>query len=389
MTDHASDRLIRQAIEALAAAARRRIEKHPMGHLLGGRRSRLDLPLPVPLGPADGALDDAVRQAEEALDAELEAWLAESAAFRPGRIYCLRCASAECEHSAPRDAREVFAGYGASGRPRFADFAQWLLERGHPHLDRVYASPPRLVTEVVSGRELTGELLPAFRDAGVDLRVHGQVTAGWFMVGHGAERTGLALSFQVLSTAERSRRRRQPRRRLILNVLGRGPGGEPLEELHAGLGAIPWQPVVGWGQRVLETIEGAQGRKGSTPEVLSRRVEGMLQEIARRLEQGRRARERRTGHAEERHHQGDRPTRMALTDLERGDDESFFVDERRSTVIVLGERGRAHVFNFEGKLVTSIRTTPESVERKLRRELWRRATPGEIARLREKASPGG
>lgn len=386
MTDDASDRSVRQAIEALAAAARRRIGQHPMGHLLGGRKSRLELPLPIPLGPADGAFDDAVRQAEEALDAELEALLAESAAVRPGRIYCLRCASAECEHSAPKGAREVFAGYGASGRPQFADFAQWLLERGHPHLDRIYASPPRLVTEVVSGRELTGELLPAFRDAGVDFRVHGQVTAGWFMVRRGAERTGLALSFQVLSSLDRRRRRRKNWRRLILNVLGRGPGGEPLEELYAELGAIPWQPVVGWGQRVLETIERAQGRKTSTPEVLSRRVEGMLREIARRLEQGRRARERRTGHAEERHHQGDRPTRMALTDLERGGDESFFVDERRSTVIVIGERGRAHVFNFAGKLVTSIRTTPESVERKLRRELWRRATADEVARLREKAS---
>ncbi len=142
--------------------------------------------------------------------------------------------------------------------------------------------------------------------------------------------------------------------------------------------------MVQWGQQVLQTIERAQGRKGSTPEALSRRVEGLLNGIARRLEQDRRARDRRTGHAEKRHTQGDRPTRMAFTDLARGGDDRFMIDERRETMIVLGERGRAHVFNFNGKLVTSIRYSPESIERKVRREIWRPATAEEIAGLRKK-----
>ncbi len=383
--------LTRQAIQALAAAARQRIDKHPLGHLARGHAKRLELNLSIPLAARESAVDDAVRQAEEALGGELEALFLERTVLRPGRIYCLRCGSTECEHSAPPDAREIFAGYGASGLPVFIDFAQWLLERQHPRLDRLYDQPPGLVTEVVSGRELTEELLDAFRDRKTDFHVHGQVVAGWYRVLRPDRKSGtaLALTFQVISSRVRGGRRGKPRRRLALNVLGRGPGGEPLEDLYARLGSIPWQGVVHWGQQVLQTIEKAQGRKSTTPEALSRRVEGMLNGIARRLEQDRRARDRRTGHAEKRHTQGDRPTRMAFTDLTRGGDDRIFRDERRETMIVLGERGRAHVFNSGGKLVTSIRYSPESIERKIRREIWRPATAEEIMRLRKKTGAVG
>ncbi len=245
---------------------------------------------------------------------------------------------------------------------------------------------------MVSGRELTAELLAAFRDRDTGYHVHGQVTAGWFRITRPDKtKAVLALSLQVLSSAAPRRNRgkgRRPHRRLVLNVLGRGPDGEPLEELYARLGAMPWKPVVYWGQQVLQKIESSQGRKSATPEALSHRVEGMLESMARRLEQGRRARERRTGHAEKRHHQGDRPTRMAYTDLARSDGESFLRDERRETMIVLGERGRAHVFNLEGKLVTSVRYSPESIERKIRREIWRPATEQEVVGLRKKAGIG-
>lgn len=392
MTDKPADPLLRRAIETLADAARKRVASHPMGHLLEGRRNRLELELPIPLGPRDGALDDAVRESDEILDSELEALFLERATFRPGHVYCLRCAAADCEHSAPGDAREIFAGYGASGVPRFVDFAQWLLERQHPGLDRVYRTPPGLVTEVVSGRELTAELLSAFRDRDTGFHVHGQVTAGWFRITRPDKtKAVLALSLQVLSSAVRIRKRaagRRRHRRLALNVLGRGPDGEPLADLYARLGEVPWKPVVYWGQQVLQQIESTQGRKTATPEALSRRVQGMLESMARRLEQGRRSRERRTGHAEERHHQGDRPTRMAYADLARSDDERFLRDERRETMIVLGDRGRAHVFNLEGKLVTSVRYSPESIERKIRREVWRPATAQEVMALRKKAGGG-
>lgn len=412
--------VIETLLQSLARTVREKLLRHPQGHLAfegrpAGEKDHLELLLRIPVGTSDAAIGDAAGEAERALEEEVEALLAERALLRPGRILCLRCRTSECEHAAPRSSREVFAGYVATGLPRFVDYGQWLLERGHPRLDEIYRPPrpgvprrhgngeaprraPGLVTEVVSGRELTEELLPAYRDP--DYRVHGEVTAGYFQVPQlPAGTAALALTFVILSTA-RHRDKRHPKRhretrrehrhgrRLTLQILGTGPQGEPLASLYERLPNVPWQGVAAWGQQVLQTIEKSQGSKKSTPASLSGRVEGLLRSMGRRLEQERRARGRRTGHAEKRHRQGDRPTRMARADLARGEPESFFVDERRSTVVVLGERGRAHVWSDAGKLVTSIRYSAESIEKKLRQEVWRKATAEEVANLRRRVADG-
>jgi hypothetical protein len=49
---------------------------------------------------------------------------------------------------------------------------------------------------------------------------------------------------------------------------------------------------------------------------------------------------------------------------------------------VLGERGRAHVFNAQGKLVTSLRAAPANIEKRRERGLWRPATPAEVGAVR-------
>ncbi len=401
-----SERHLRRALEALSAAARERLARHPMAHLLAGAKTELELTLKVPVARQTAAdRDRAAARAHRLLVAELEAALGHRAAFRPGRIFCLRCASADCEHAAPPGPRQVFAGYGPSGVPRFLDFPQWLLERQHPEVDRIYRRPPELVTDIASGRDLCGELLSAFRDPAHDYRIHGQVAAGWFRL-RGVLRPAarpaaserepvnaddgpgvLALTFQVLSSAERQGRRRG-RRRLALNVVGAGFGGAPLESLHDRLDPIPWTSVARWGQSVLSSIERSQDRPKATPEVLSQRIEGVLTSIARRLEQERRSRDRRTTHADRRHAEGDRPTRMARQDLARAGDEAILVDERRQTTIVLGDRGRAHVWSGDGKLVTSIRYSPESIEGKKKRGLWRPAREEEILGLRKVTGTG-
>lgn len=410
---------IETVIESLAALVRERLFRHPQGHLAfegrpgGAGKDHLELSLRIPVAASEAAIGDAVAAAEAVLGEEIEALLAERALLRPGRILCLRCRTSECEHAAPRSCREIFAGYAATGLPRFVDYGQWLLERGHPRLDEIYRPPrpggrrgprrsaeddaaqptPGLVTEVISGRELAEELLPAYRDR--SYHVHGGVTAGYFQVPQPpVGTTALALTFVVLSTErqvekrQRQREKRRRGRRLALQVLGVGPEGEPLASLYERLPNVPWQSVTAWGRQVLQTIEKSQTSKKSTPASLSGRIEGLLKSMGRRLEQDRRARDRRTGHAEKRHRQGDRPTRMARSDLARGEEGSFFVDERRSTVVVLGERGRAHVWSAEGKLVTSIRYSTESIEKKLRQEVWRKATAEEVADLRRQVTDG-
>ncbi len=383
MSSRSSDWL-QQAIEALSRAAGERLAKHPLGHLANGRGGRLELTLQIPVSSGGQVPEEAVGQARESLEREIDGLLAHRAAFRPGRVLCIRCASADCEHAGPGGPRQVFAGYGATGIPRFQDFGQWLLERQHPQIDRLYRRPPQLVTDVVSGAELTGQVLGAFRQRRLDYRVHGQVAAGWFSVpGRNGVFDPVALTFQVISSARKKLRGRRGRRRLGLNVLGVGPAGEPLADLYDRLGQIPWAGAVRWSQEALDSIERSQGRKSATPERLSGRIEGVLGGIARRLEHHRRSRDRRTGHAQKRHKEGDRPTHMALRDLSRAGDEDVLFDLRRETLIVLGDKGRAHVWSAAGKLVTSIRYSPDSIAKKKKLEIWRQATAAETAALRK------
>jgi hypothetical protein len=115
----------------------------------------------------------------------------------------------------------------------------------------------------------------------------------------------------------------------------------------------------------------------------------MLEGLARRLSRDRRARTRRTAHAEARHAAGDRPTRQAVLDVRETRRETVLVDERSGALVVLGARGRTHFFSPQGRLVSSVRYSREAIERKRRLGLWRQARPGEAAALDALESPAG
>lgn len=377
-----SQERIRQALELLRSEVQAQVAAHPWGHLLAGRGGDVDIRLRVPVAPREGEME----RAREALEADLSdgirSLVAHRATFRPGRIFCLRCGSATCQHSAPGSSREIFAGYGPSGLPRFAEMGQWLLERGDPRVDLLYQDRPRFLAHVASGADLTASLLPAYRDEEGGYRLHGQVAAAWY---RGSDADGhpalVALSFQIVSTKSANARRRYG-----LNLVGAGPGGESLELFCNRLDAIPWAVPVRWAQSVLGQIERSR-RSGEAAR--ERRIEGLLRGLAGRLEKDRRAAGRRTRHAEKRHARGDRPTRMALADLARADADSVLYDTRRETLVVLGERGRAHVFNPAGKLVTSIRYSPESIARRRKDGQWRTARDEEVQGLKERIAAAG
>ncbi|MDQ7087483.1 MAG: hypothetical protein Q9Q13_06340 [Acidobacteriota bacterium] len=162
-------------------------------------------------------------------------------------------------------------------------------------------------------------------------------------------------------------------------MLGLGPDGEPLAHLHDRMPAIPWSAAVRWAHSALAGLSSAPAR----------RVESILRGLARRLERGQRAHGRRTRHAERRHSEGGRPTRMALLDLARAGEDDLLYDIRRKTLVVLGERGRCHVFGAGGRLVTSVRYPPATIERRRRGGLWRPATAEERASLAPRADPDG
>lgn len=386
-----ADGLLEQALRSLAAVARAELGRRPEGHLANRPGTRLELSLELPLD-ADPRDEDLVA-VRESLSAELDALLAHRAAFRLGRVPSLRTGKAEGKETVPPDSRFVFGGWTPTGVPRFLDFGQWLLQLGHPHQDRLYRRPPGLVTALTDGESLLDEVLPDFRDTPTDFRVHGQVAAGWWPIprADGTPAT-LALTFQAVSSA----RGRRGRRQFGLNILGAGPDGEPLEEVYARLDPLPWKEASEWARQALATLEHGQGRQKRSSKAtkgrafderaLDERIGGILGGLARRLEQKRRSRDRRTGHAESRHRSGQRPTRMAVEDLGRANDDQLWIDERKGTRVVLGDRGRTHFFNESGKLVTSVRYSPDAIARKKKAEIWRPATPSESAALRQRVA---
>jgi hypothetical protein len=366
------DERIRQALQLLIDEARERIDRHPLGHLVAGRGERIDLRLSLPTAFRDGQLRAVAGEAAEALQDAVQALLQHSALFRPGRVLCLRCQTAACEHSGPAEGRQIFAGWGPAGLPRFVDFGQWLLARRDPRVDLLYRDPPQRIAVVVPEAELASGLIPAFRQREDSYRIHAQVTAGWYQAPDpSGVRRPFAVSLQLIST-----RAARQGRRFGVNVVGTGPGGEPLEKLYDQLGAIPWGDAVRWAQGVLVGIEEAKQEATET------RLAGLAQAVARRLEKDARGAERRTQHGRQRHAEGDRPTRMALADLARATPENLLYDVRRETLVVVGDRGRAHVFNLAGKLVTSVRYNPGVIEKRRKNGLWRPAAAEEVRKVR-------
>ena len=382
------DERIRQALQILVDEVREQIDRHPLGHLVAGRGERIDLRLSLPTAPRDGQIARAGQDAVESIHQAVQALLHHSAVFQPGRVLCLRCQTAACEHAAPTDSRQVFAGWGKTGLPRFVDFGQWLLARRDPRVDLLYRDSPPLLTVVVPEAELAGDLIPVFSQREDAYRIHAQVAAGWYQApdpsGPAGARRPLAVSLQVIST-----RARGHRRRFGLNVVGIGPGGEPLQNLYDKIGEIPWGDAVRWAQGVLLGIEGQLDKAPRTPrEVVDKRIDGLVQAVARRLEKGWRGKERRTHHGQQRHSEGDRPTRMALADFARATPENLLFDTRRETLVVVGDRGRAHVFSLAGKLVTSVRYNPAIIEKRRQNGLWRPAAAEEVRTVRERLESG-
>ncbi|HSG39955.1 MAG TPA: hypothetical protein VLE27_09990, partial [Thermoanaerobaculia bacterium] len=143
-----------------------------------------------------------------------------------------------------------------------------------------------------------------------------------------------------------------------------------------------------WAQSALSGIEAKLERSRTPREILEQRLEGIVQGMARRLEKDWRGKERRTQHGQQRHAEGDRPTRMALTDLARAKPEDLLFDTRRETLVVVGDRGRAHVFNLTGKLVTSVRYNPAVIEKRRKNGMWRPAGAEEVRTVRERVETG-
>jgi hypothetical protein len=353
------------AWEVLDRLIRERLRQKAGGHLVEGSLDNLSLRIPLArrehglIAEIDLILDEAIRHA---------------AAFRPGQARCHRCSPAPCEHTHPPSHRHVFVGYTLTGVPKWADFAQHCLLRRHPDVDRLYDDPPAFVTLVSEGSDLARGLLTSVRD-GETFTLCGQVAAGFFPVQtrHDEGRGVIAVTFQAgVSRGVRGGSQ------WGLNVIGRTPQGGSLDLLWERHDAIPWQGAVRWAQSALSSLSRSKRVDGAA---IDRRVLGILEGLARRLAHERRATGRRTRHAEERHRDGLRPTRMAVEDARQIQAAEVLVDERNGTLVVPGARGRMHFYTPGGRLVSSVRYSREAIERKRKLGVWRPSLPEEAEPL--------
>jgi hypothetical protein len=134
----------------------------------------------------------------------------------------------------------------------------------------------------------------------------------------------------------------------------------------------------------------ARSVRAKEPLDLEAEVRPILRKLRSDIERIFRSSKRRTTHAEQRHISGERPTGDAMNDVAHASVEQFFHDTRRNTVVILGSRGRAHVFSAAGKHVTSLRLDPGELHRKTDRQRWTPLDPEAAIELRTRltAIPG-
>lgn len=375
------------APEELAARALRELRR--LGRALAAARGvdpaeplpfeRLLVPVQVPLTvppghPPDHVAPDDAAQLVRDLGVRVGDALEGLVAFQPGTVYCFFCEAATCSHARQPDRTATFSGYTATGKPTWQTLTNLCIARGDERVDRLFGDRPEVVALVQLPGELTSGLLPGFGKGSLAFRVLGQVVVGLipedlYTAPTPAEHR-FALTLQVVETRAGMRQRR-----LRLNVIGvdlesvavlAADGDErgPAEALRRTLAATR-ERLDSLGRRAwtAERRSAALDLEAEARPLLFR-LRGDVERIFRPLG-------RRTKHAQERHVQGDRPTSLALQDALSVPDERILWDTERSTIVVLGPKGRAHVFSAEGKHVTSMLLRPGEVDRKAGRARWR------------------
>lgn len=339
---------------------------------------RVLLPIQIPLTVPAGAPSDHVDPADAAqlvrdLGARLADGLEALVAFRPGTVYCFFCESSECSHARQPDRTATFRGYNPLGKPAWQTLTNLCIERGDERVDRLFGDRPDIVAVVQEPHELTGGLLPSFGKGSMAFHLLGQVVAGFVPEDLYTSETPadhrVAITMQLLET-----RIGMSARRLRLNIIGvsaehishRAADGDergPAESLRRTLIATR-ERLDSLGRRAW-TAE----RRGH-PLDLEAEARPLLYRLRGDVERIFRSLGRRTRHAQVRHVQGDRPTGLAVADALSVPEERMLWDADHSTVVVLGPKGRAHVFTQAGRHVTSMLLRPGEVDRKSGRARW-------------------
>jgi hypothetical protein len=329
--------------------------------------------------------------------------LLHAVAFERGHVYCLRCESSRCSHSTPPTPRSVFSAYDQTGRPEWVELDKLLHRRGDPRLERLYGGR-ELVAVAIHRDEIYGPLLPGFDEARWRCYVLGQLVVGNFAPQIDSRdardsRETMALTVQLV------RSEKAPDGPLLgLNLVGRLPSAIPSTTRSGAATEIGGAPngatAAGLEESILEGLPDAlrqlrreigvfSGRGGTRVpgigvalERIANRCHVLLREAARDLEHRTRMGGRRTGHAQQRSRERDRPTHKAFEDARAAGDDRLFFDGQHGTVCVVGPSNRVHFFTLEGKQVTSVVFPSHVVQQRVASKRWAPLEPEKVAAFR-------
>ena len=213
------------------------------------------------------------------------------------------------------------------------------------------------------GRVLRTQQLAEFGGNSPVFKILGQVDAGLFRVLGAAGKC--AFSFQLLRGTSL-----EGRVRLRLHAVG---AVDPMDLADPSL-----LQILSRFQRQLDVeamrLQG-QSTQGEVDEEAF--VLPLLNDLAQRLQNRTRNTGRRTQHGLERSDAGDRPTSRAYPDAGEASDDAILWDLDQNTVVVLGGKGRVHVFTQQGKHVTSVVMQGAAIDRRRHMGRWRLAEPEE------------
>ena len=290
-------------------------------------------------------------------------------ALVPGSVYSYFSESAQGEECRPKELREVFDGYTSTGRPNFTDFVTMAIERKQDGIDELLGGEDHVLTHVTMGRVLRTAQLAEFGKSSPVFQILGQVDAGLYSVMNSS--TKAAFSFQLLRGATLE--------------------GLPRLRVHA-VGAADLMDLADpsiantlsrFQRRLDQEALRLAGKLAQTEEVDEEEfVLPMLQDLAKQLAGQARRKSRRTKHAEERSEDRERPTDKAFGDARSASDDHLLWDDRENTAVVLGPRGRVHVFTPEAKHVTSLVMQGSAINKRRQQRQWRDAEPEERGEFR-------
>ncbi|MBV69990.1 MAG: hypothetical protein CMH52_01450 [Myxococcales bacterium] len=331
------------------------------------------------------------RSADVLISAAFEPGTDPSPEYEHGPLWCFQCKTDGCGHSRPDDPRQTFAGYTATGKPKWLGLLDLCLTFRPQGMDSLFGPKPSIVVMALTDNQLSDERLPQFTEGHGTHRVLGQIVVGLLnpkldaSSHHDDKRT---LTIQVLSvkTGEGEFEYRLNLIGFTLNEIAdaasktRG-GRSPAERLRRLISKT--QARLHAAPQKLATLTGTQEERRAIF------IEKTLKTLKRDVSQIFSSQIGRTEHARVRHLSGQRPTRKAWDDSKRVPLERVLYDKRHKTYVVIGKRSRAHIFSPAGLHVTSLRLQSGEIDRKLKRERWVQVTQDDYESLMAKLKSRG